>query len=210
MTASVRGLELVQTHADFIFRHREPLAGVQCSLAQKTNSGRLTRSRMSSWIVRLTFHSRAVSFSACLPISIWPLPSVAGGLGFKSETKGQPGTPFCPSSLTMATLGMATNVNIDGPPPVLLTVPILVCVLCLKACKQATEKDVRRGSNPQRCSTTRLRLLLLLHLGAKPGRIISPGCALTIAARRSSPQATMRRSVCTTRGLASEIFLNNF
>lgn len=129
LTASVHGLELVQTHADFFFRHREPLAGVQCSLAQKTNSGRLTRSRMSSWIVRLTFHSRAVSISASLVTSIWPLRSVAGGLGFKSETKGQPGTPLlCPSSLTMATLGMATNVNTDGPPPVLLTVPILVRV----------------------------------------------------------------------------------
>lgn len=94
LTASVHGLELVQTHADFFFRHREPLAGVQCSLAQKTNSGRLTRSRMSSWIVRLTFHSRAVSISASLVTSIWPLRSVAGGLGFKSETKGQPGTPL--------------------------------------------------------------------------------------------------------------------
>ena len=165
---------------------------------------------MSSWIVRLTFHSRAVSISACLLCSIQSLRFVAGGLGFKCETKGLLATRLsflvdygdawdgykCEHRRTTTRIA---HRSIPGA--------------CFQACNRANEqlkKVCRLGSNPQRYSTTRSRPLLLLHPDAKPGRIISPGCALTIAARHSSLQATMRRSACTTQGLASEIFLNHF
>ena len=45
--------------------------------------------------------------------------------GFKAETKEQ---TTCLLPFIMAALGMGTNVNVDGPPPVPLSVPVLVCV----------------------------------------------------------------------------------
>ncbi len=72
-------------------------------------------------------------FDLCL-FAVFHLATAFSGwrAGFQVRDKGAAGAPFCPSSLTMATLGMTTNVNIDGPPPVSLTVPILVRVFMLE------------------------------------------------------------------------------
>ena len=170
---------------------------------------------MSSWIVRLTFHSRAVSISACLLGSIQPLRFVVGGLGFKcgTKTKGAAGNPPLLFGDFLVDYGDAWDgYKCEHRRSTTRIAHRSIPGACFQACSRANaqlKRMCRLGSNPQRYSTTRSRPLLLLHLDAKPGRIISPGCALTIAARHSSLQATMRPSACTTQGLASEIFLNH-